>query len=459
MDAKIDAKLVNTHLENVTPETKYFKMMMEDNEIGRLATGDNGDADSIIGGQTIASLIHDGKIATGVKESDAAESYSESVEAKSSTMSIVGYDDVSTIANDTVNETTKAFFTGNGSREDSKPRIRLFKEYKNTYKTPEKKKRGVNQIDDDEQTQPETPPVVIQVPSSQRSHSTYNKDASNADGKGKIFFLRSRQRVYLIAGVLALVLFIAIIALAVALKGVRVSENSESSPSAIDSSSEKNRDGILDIWPDLDTVVDNNEKKEPTFSPTVRGPTPEPTVDENAQIMFDEALNLLIERGIVSSEKEFEKIQDSPQFKSTVWLSQDPKYYEYTQERLIQRWSLAVLAQSLDPSFEVSNSSRARTLQAGTGSDLLPGWMTYTNECDWFSSSTESPCDQNGMYRTLDLQDKMLGGTLPAELALLSNSLRKYSTCLTFSVNFFKRRFVLSWVFLRVWICSNDSLM
>lgn len=434
----MDSKSIDTDTENETPQTKYFKMMMQDNEIGRVELGDDADADSIIGGQTIASLMDGGQISAGARNSNAAESYAESNEK----LSIVGYDeDVSTLGNDTENENTKAFFTGNGDRKDSKPRIRLFKEYKNDYKTPEKKKRNAKQSDD-EKTQPETPPGMIQVPSSQTSKSSQNKEESGAKGKNKILFLRSRQRVYLIAGLLALILFVAIIALAVALKGVRGGETSGSSSSAIDSSGGKNGNGILDVWPDLEMDNDNDEEPSveepsdelnnpvvtslgPTFSPTVRPPTLEPTIDRSAEIRFTEALNLLIERNIVANEKEIVKRQDSPQYKSTVWLSRDPNYYDYTQDRLIQRWSLAVLAQSLDPSIEVGNSVRGRQLQVSQ-SDLLPGWMTYTDECTWFSSATTGlPCDQDGIYQTLDLQDIMLGGTLPTELALLSN-LRKY---------------------------------
>ncbi len=432
----MDSKSNDTDTENETPQTKYFKMMMQDNEIGRVELGDDADADSIIGGQTIASLMDGSKIASGARTSNAADSYSESNEK----LSIVGYDeDVSTLGNDTENENTKAFFTGNGDRKDSKPRIRLFKEYK----TPEKKKRSANRSDDDEKTQPETPPGMIQVPSSQTSNSSHDKGESGSNGKNKILFLRSRQRVFLIAGVLALILFVAIIALAVALKGVRGGETSGSSSSAIDSSGGKNGNGILDVWPDLEMDDDNNEEPSveepsdepnnpvvtslgPTFSPTVRPPTLEPTVDRSAEIRFTEALNLLIERNVVGNEKEIVKRRDSPQYKSTVWLSRDPNYYDYTEDRLIQRWSLAVLAQSLDPTIVVGDSVGGRQLQVSQ-SALLPGWMTYTDECTWFSSATTgSPCDQDGMYQTLDLQDIMLGGSLPTELALLSNSLRKY---------------------------------
>jgi len=434
----MDTESIDKDMESATPETKYFKMMMEDNQLGRVANNDNTDNDSILGGQTIASLINVGNNDGAVRYSSTVESFSES----QSTMSIVGYDDVSTIANDTVDESTKAFFTGNGEREDSKPRIRLFKEYKNEYKTPEKKKKSGNQIedDDDDQTQPETPPGMIQVPSS------HTREGGSMDGgNDKSYLIRSR-RVYIVAGVLALILFVSIIALAAALRGVRGEGTSGSSSSSINSSPENNGIEILDIWPDLDTSIKNNDKDlmdsidipsepepidalvtetlEPDVSTATTAPSPEPTKDAGKEFMLGDALNLLIERGVVSSENEIEMNPDSPQYDATIWLSQDPNFYVYTQDRLIQRWSLAVLALSLDSTMVLHNPLQMRWLQGGDN-DLLPGWLTYTDECTWFTTSTKaSPCDRDGMYQTIDLQDMMLGGTLPSELALLSNSLQ-----------------------------------
>jgi hypothetical protein len=410
-----------------------------------------------------------GDTSTAAKDSNTFDTTSQSNDANQSTMSIVGYgDDISTIANDTVNETTKAFFTGNGDRKDSKPRIRLFKEYKDGFKTPEKKKRSNGIVDDDEETQPETPPPMIQVPSgstSHRSSSSHNKKGEGlAEGKDKSFFLRSK-RVYILAGGLAFILFVSIIALAVALKGVRTEETS----SAIESSPENAGNVILDLWPDLDTTITTKDEIEtpieieqpiedenpienenpiekepvpttakPTLSPTAPptfktpDPTSEPTVDP-AKLNFAEASDLLVEREAISSIREIERNPDSVQSLATTWLSQDPNFNEYNQDRLVQRWSLAVIAQSLDANKVLRNSMNLRRLQGG--SDSLPGWLTYADECTWFTSSTEaSPCDKDGMYQTMHLQDMMLGGTLPSELSLLSDSLRKFSfhlSCLT----------------------------
>lgn len=526
-----DSKSVDTDMENATPETNYFKMMMEDNHLGRVqfSANDNADTDSIIGGQTVASLMHDGSINNGsnngsnnandteaddsdVLDSESnttAESYTQQsndnnsndidnninnneseadVDAEAnnqSTMSIVGYgDDVSTIANDTVNETTKAFFTGNGDRKDSKPRIRLFKEYKNKdkkgsnnsnnnsdYKTPEKKKRNsTNPFDDDEETQPETPPGMINVPSvSNRSTSSHKKkkfrdDEYLLDGVGeKKEITKNIKRVYIIAGVLALVLFVSIIALAVALRGVR-GDNDDEGTTISSASSDNNRNEILDLWPDLDVPIgynndnniDNNNNDninneipsvtepiddeeepvvattmataQPTLRPTTGAPTAEPTKDMSAQIKFDAALTLLVDRDAVANEKDLECNPESPQFYATAWLSQDPNYDRYTEDRLVQRWALGVLALSLDATaaFELQDGVLVDSV-VGSDSRLPQGWLTYKDECTWFTSSTNnnaSPCDKDGNYESIDLPDQMLGGTLPTELALLSNSLQ-----------------------------------
>jgi len=532
----MDSKSVDTDMENVTPETNYFKMMMEDNQLGRVpfSTNDNADTDSIIGGQTIASLMHDGNngrnnnhgragdsAAMDSESNTTSESYNQQLNdadaeaTNNSTMSIVGYgDDVSTIANDTVNETTTAFFTGNGDRKDSKPRIRLFKEYKtkdkeskknsnSDFKTPEKKKSSsTNPFDNDEETQPETPPEMINVPSlSNRSTSSHKKkfgdDVYLMNG-GKKKITKNAKRVYVIAGVLALILFVSIISLGVALRGVREPDES-TSLSAINS--ENTRNEIQDLWPDLDVPVDKNDFNDdvnnandneipsmteptdeepideepineeptgnepineetideekpvvattpPTEDPTLR-PTAEPTLRPTAkptlrptakptlrptaeptlrpttstpQMKFDTALTLLVGRGAVSDEKDIEQNPESPQFYATTWLSQDPNYIQYAEdeERLVQRWTLAVLALSLDATAVVD-------LQDGvveSDTRLPQGWLTYTDECTWFTSSTNSnasPCNNDGNYQSIDLADQMLGGTLPTELALLSN--------------------------------------
>mmetsp|Transcript_17315 Transcript_17315/g.36169 ORF Transcript_17315/g.36169 Transcript_17315/m.36169 type:complete len:297 (-) Transcript_17315:174-1064(-) len=150
----MDAESIDTDADSASPETNYFKMMMQDNQSGRV---NDGTDDSIIGGQTIASVMNNNVTKNGMN-ANANGSYSVSTaqtptQNKNESMAIVGVDDdVSTLANDTVNETTKDFFTGQASQQNSKPRMRLFKEYS----TPEKKKTnrkkgadGINNSDDD----------------------------------------------------------------------------------------------------------------------------------------------------------------------------------------------------------------------------------------------------------------------------------------------------------------------
>ena len=432
----MDFQCVDTDMEISTPETKYFKMMMEDNETGRITSNENADEDSIVGGQTIASLMDDVDHSSGIRDSDTLENVSRLNDVEESIMSIVGVDDVSTIANDTA-EITNAFFTGNADRKDSKPRIRLFKEYSNEYKTPEKKKRS-NQTDGDDHTQPETPPGMIQVPSSNRSNSINNRHGGKLISEdGKPFLLRSK-RVHIVALVLALVLFVSIIALAVALEGLRDRESS-TIPPTVDSPPNSVGNEFLDIWPDLGTNVNNNDddpiivdpvKQEPvleTPKPTsgfqTSAPTAGPSADLFSQFTFDEVLDLLIERGVLSEGKDVDINPDSVQYYATAWISQDPNFYDYTQDRVIQRWALAILAKSLDLNSGSENPSERRKLQIQQ-SDLL-GWLSYADECSWFTSSKEEPCDQDGMYQIIDLHNMSLRGTLPSELAMLSNSLRK----------------------------------
>lgn len=120
---------------------------------------------------------------------------------------------------------------------------------------------------------------------------------------------------------------------------------------------------------------------------------------------------------------------NTSQYRATAWLSQDPMYYYYSEDRIIQRWVLAVFAYSWVASSQLETQQRQQRL------DGLPqGWLTYTDECTWFTSSIEvAPCDENGMYRRIDIQDMMLGGYLPPELSLLSNSL---SECLMLVITY-----------------------
>lgn len=426
-----------------SPETNYFKMMMQDNEAGRIAARDRDDGDdSVLGGATLASMMGSDKKKNTSSQGAAAAgggakgSYTvpHRDPSPAETLSIVGVeDDVSTIANDTVNETTKAFFNNHGTKEASQPRIRLFKEYK----TPVKSKKKSEGSTEDDETAPETPPGMIRVPG--RSSSEGGEESARGGSKKNKMSPKSpmvrSKRVYIVAGVLAVILFASIIALAVALSGMKDKKSSGSVTPV-----EADQD-ILDTWPDLDTeglatpsvspplgegetmapsaatteggtgggTVLTPSTPAPTFSATTVGPTTDP-LDTDAT--FDELYSLLVGGGIVS--EDIEDSPTSPQYQAIVWLSQDPNFFNYLKQRMLQRWSLAVVANSMD-----ATGTQAR------GRKLLEGWLQYTNECTWFTSGEKAVCDDRGNFERLNIQELQLGGTLPSEIALLSNSLRE----------------------------------
>lgn len=508
-------------LDETAPETDYFKMMMADNQMGRVAANGNAfrddhdgtDGESIIGGATIASMLQNNRandvggsgdvyrnydamsvdsygyslaqsnvvppgnrglvIATGNGDIEVDNDNDNEtslgvvdvdVDVERTTLSIVGVDpddDVSTIANDTINPDTRAFFTG-GHILSSTPRVRLFKEYT----TPEKKNKTSNGGNDaDDATAPETPPgMTIRVPASsgdwRAARGSSVRSGGGGGGGGSITSkmstgnilsspsndktsgnkdlpvrttLRSK-RVYIVAGILAVILCASIIALGVALGGIRNDDgddgdaSSSASVSAPPNStatedSQTVEENVLNDWPELgDSVLDDVDPVTPapveqvvavpTNAP-VQVPTPVvPTVVPlDPAVVFQDMITILDSRGVSTA---FQDSETSPQFQGLQWLSNDPSYTSFSEERAVQRWVLAVLAYSLEPT----------TLGAGRRNLEIAGWLAYTDECTWFSSTTGiAVCDTNGLYQNIDIQDMNLGGFLPSELGLLSNSL------------------------------------
>jgi hypothetical protein len=101
---------------------------------------------------------------------------------------------------------------------------------------------------------------------------------------------------------------------------------------------------------------------------------------------------------------------ESPQHRAFEWVTSDPGYFGYSPERIIQRWVLSV--------FALGFSTRPSILD--------DSWMGDLDECTWYPSQPESVCNANGLYERIDVRDASLFGTLPSELALLSNSLSKF---------------------------------
>ncbi|CAJ1930819.1 unnamed protein product [Cylindrotheca closterium] len=98
----------------------------------------------------------------------------------------------------------------------------------------------------------------------------------------------------------------------------------------------------------------------------------------------------------------------SPQFKALVWLQDNLNIDSYGSQQKIQRFALATLFYSTN----------------GNGWTNKGSWLTDADECEWnTSNSFRPPCNEEGLYVYLELRSNGLSGTVPSEIALLSNSL------------------------------------
>jgi hypothetical protein len=165
----------------------------------------------------------------------------------------------------------------------------------------------------------------------------------------------------------------------------------------------------------------------PAPSTSTLGPTDDPIPIQQARARF---LNILIER----SYSLLQTLQqpESRHFQAYEWLIRDPNFFNYSSDRIIQRWVLALFAMGL------SSSSDNATQQKQSITSLPPPlqtWVQYTDECTWFHSNVDSDtlCNDQGQYVRIDLRSLDLSGTLPSEIALLSNSLGKLR--ITFSIS------------------------
>jgi hypothetical protein len=142
----------------------------------------------------------------------------------------------------------------------------------------------------------------------------------------------------------------------------------------------------------------------PSPTPGTVAPTPSPTSESFA------SLKALIESvsfdgGAALSDSL------SPQYKALTWLDSTQNIEDYPEWKTIQRYVLAVVYYSTDG-------------ESWTQSD---GWLTDEDECNWYTGSTNLVCDESGAFQRLVLYDNNLMGPLPAEVALLSDSLSKYA--------------------------------
>jgi hypothetical protein len=143
--------------------------------------------------------------------------------------------------------------------------------------------------------------------------------------------------------------------------------------------------------------------------------TAPPTLVDNVFLAMDDIVKILA----VVSPNSLVSIEDSssPQFLALNWLSQDPEYFNYSVERIVQRWAIAVIAYSLGgDTLPVSR----RSLQAPSA------LLSYEHECQWFISvNGEAVCDTTERILGIYLDEHELKGRIPPEIGLLQDSIGK----------------------------------
>jgi hypothetical protein len=128
---------------------------------------------------------------------------------------------------------------------------------------------------------------------------------------------------------------------------------------------------------------------------TTDAPTPSP------QEILKELENILVQVSFDNGTAL--RTASSPQNKALIWLSNNTGINSYLNATKIQRYALATLFFSTDGTNWTSNKN----------------WMSDDNECGWYNGFA-TLCT-SGSVDTLYLESNNLIGTIPNELALLSN--------------------------------------
>jgi hypothetical protein len=137
---------------------------------------------------------------------------------------------------------------------------------------------------------------------------------------------------------------------------------------------------------------------------TSTDPTPSPTLSSESVALLSLIESVSFDGG--------EALQNasSPQSQALEWLQQGINNTIEENWRLIQRYVLAVLYYSTSGDTWLENAN----------------WLSETSECTWYTDALDPICDENGRFLRIVLLGNNLQGTVPNELALLSDSLCKY---------------------------------
>lgn len=155
-------------------------------------------------------------------------------------------------------------------------------------------------------------------------------------------------------------------------------------------------------------VVTRDRDGDPTFPPT-QAPTPEPTTVRHSELSDFLAEHASFDGGLALV------TQPSPQYQAVKWLANSTTVidFEAYKQMLIQRYVLATL-------YFATN---------GNNWTESEGWLDDGDECGrWFQSgATYLSCTTDDEVKIIRLENNNLQGSLPPELALLSDSLTMIS--------------------------------
>lgn len=398
------------------PEKAYVREMLQEQH------GEVMEVDSILGGNTLDEIY------AGRERTETEDSFLRNDPNAPMRLAILGQeDDLSTLAGDTISGSvvTEGAVFSNANLPyaiTTKPIQRDFKEYE--LKTPDKQKKRrwhpyINR-DDDEDTQPETPPGLIGMPGRENKPSEDDESAASKENDASTFFtyVSPSKKVYLCAAVIGAILILSIGGLAIAYIQIKDDGSSSSSSQSQTSNQDNPFAGfnpdqfspvtVPTLSPARPPIKEGSPTAEPSAEAVVptKAPVPVP-VDIQLALVDILAANGVDVTNVLAEE-------ESPQYRALRWVAGDPNYSSYTEPRLIQRWTLAVVGMTFTTDEGKVNSAGAS----------LPGWMEYdVNECEWFTTGPATICNGFGYYQALELSDQQFYGTIPTEIALLSGSL------------------------------------
>mmetsp|Transcript_17532 Transcript_17532/g.49524 ORF Transcript_17532/g.49524 Transcript_17532/m.49524 type:complete len:837 (-) Transcript_17532:127-2637(-) len=451
------------------PNIVYFRQMMEMQSRNRLAMGKSMD-DSIIGTETLADFMGGGTDVDDDDDQSKDDSFmdyqyykSADTKKKSSSpsrrqppqnLAIVGLetDDLSTIANDTINGSV--IDPPHKHSSSSSPRKRNFQEYgddadrKNNGQRSKSTTQRSPSSPSDDSTFPETPPGFIRVPGGSNQDKDGDVDGDDDDDDNSYLeksFEKMQQRsrrIYLIALCLGVILLAAIAALSITLLRLRSDSTATAAANDASSPTSDNRDVTLFTRTPTGapqqggTTATNIPTTAPvamtTLTPTTMAPTANPTRAPQTELptttsFTENAINFQQILGTAEPEylSSLQQQQDesSPQFQAYAWIASDPNYSSYTDRRILQRYALACVAYSIPQELNLDRfTTRRRNLQMTTTNTET--WLSYnTNECDWVSTHPNGLCNEFGGVNQIHFENMNLQGRLVSELSLLAETL------------------------------------